>query len=150
MVRWRRRARRRRWPAGAARAAMVRRGGEAAAGHRGWHRGGAAGLEDEGSGARVLGGGGSVREGPARACGPAARSAKWGAGRRIGDCHVAAVADPDASGSVRTCPAAEEEILGFRGGGEIRKTGGLFIGISGARRVQMRCGFRPRDRDRTL
>ena len=27
---------------------------------------------------------------------------------------------------------------------------GLFIEVEGARRVQMRCGFRPRDRDRTL
>ena len=28
--------------------------------------------------------------------------------------------------------------------------GVLYIGIGGARRVQMRCGFRPRDRDRML
>ena len=28
--------------------------------------------------------------------------------------------------------------------------GGVYIGIKGARRVQMRCVFRPRDRDRTL
>ena len=56
----------------------------------------------------------------------------------------------DASGRVGQCPAGARGFLGFRGEGEIRKTGGLFIGIGGARRVQMRCGFRPRDRDRTL
>ena len=50
----------------------------------------------------------------------------------------------------RTCPAARGGVdLGFiremiQNFGE-----GLFIGIGGARRVQMRCGFRPRDRDRT-
>ena len=29
------------------------------------------------------------------------------------------------------------------------RRGVVYIGIEGARRVQMRCGFRPRDRDRT-
>ena len=38
--------------------------------------------------------------------------------------------------------------LGFRGERDPKMEGGLFIGISGARRVQMRCGFRPCDRDR--
>ena len=40
--------------------------------------------------------------------------------------------------------------LGFRGEGRpVNFIGGvIFIGIEGARRVQMRCGFWPRDRDR--
>ena len=37
--------------------------------------------------------------------------------------------------------------LGFRGKEKENFGGGLYIGIEGARRVQMRCGFRPRDRD---
>ena len=30
------------------------------------------------------------------------------------------------------------------------RMGEIFIGIEGARRVQIRCGFRPRDRDQML
>ena len=45
----------------------------------------------------------------------------------------------------------EELDLGLetRGTANFRE-GGVYIGIEGARSVQMRCGFRPRDRDRTL
>ena len=55
-----------------------------------------------------------------------------------------------AGGGGGRCP--ERQIWDFRVSGEeeIRKRRGLFIGIEGARRVQMRCVFRPRDRDRTL
>ena len=44
----------------------------------------------------------------------------------------------------------EELDLGLGGEEPWISEGGVYIGISGARRVQMRCGFRPRDRDRTL
>ena len=109
---------------------------------------GSGGLRDAGGGRRGPGGG---AEGPAWACGPAA-AAMW-------SCHVARCgwrrrAAADASGRGRTRPSARIWrgcfFLGFRGEGEIRKRRGVYIGIEGARRVQMRCGFRPHDRDRTL
>ena len=40
--------------------------------------------------------------------------------------------------------------LGFGRGRSGFGMGEVYIGIEGARRVEMRCGFRPRDRDRTL
>ena len=53
----------------------------------------------------------------------------------------------DASGPIRTCPAARRGVrLGFRP--EFRGRD-LFIGVEGARSVQMRCSFHPHDRDRT-
>ena len=65
--------------------------------------------------------------------------------------RVGAEAAVDASGAVRTCPVAAGMIfLGFGEEGPMDFGGGLFIDIEGARSIQMRCGFRPRDRDRTL
>ena len=58
------------------------------------------------------------------------------------------------SGPIRTRPSVAGVDLFFfrrRTGRNLRsERGGVYIGISGARRVQMRCGFRPRDRDRTI
>ena len=58
--------------------------------------------------------------------------------------------------AVRACPTGTDTsdgggaIFRVRGGGDPGYfEGDLFIGIEGARRVQMRCGFRLRDRDRT-
>ena len=45
---------------------------------------------------------------------------------------------------------AVDEELGFREEGEGDFLGVLYIEVEGARSVQMRCGFRPRNRDRTL
>ena len=66
------------------------------------------------------------------------------AGRGGGHCPAC----PDTS--VGGGSGEDDFFLGFRGEGEIRKRRGVYIGIEGARRVQMRCGFRPHDRDRTL
>ena len=69
-----------------------------------------------------------------------------------GACHVAARERAAAvSGRVGQCPARRGAIfprVWTRRSGISEE--GLFIGIEGARRVQMRCGFRPRDRDRKL
>ena len=54
---------------------------------------------------------------------------------------------PGADTSVGADLAGMIFFLGFREEGEIRKRRGVYIGIEGARRVQMRCGFRPRDRN---
>ena len=93
-------------------------------------------------------------EGPAWACGPAG-AAMWA--RPRGGTALAEAGgwvERTLSGVGRTRPSAAEEgdlfFLGFRGEGEIRKRRGVYIGIEEARRVQMRCGFRPHDRDRTL
>ena len=97
--------------------------------------------------AASVGGGGAMQAGRA-GCGP--QRAGWGdeAGAGGGEWRSATGQRrgwPDMSGG------GGYEILGFRGRRPgIWNGGGLFIGIEGARRVQMRCGFRPRDRDRTL
>ena len=83
--------------------------------------------------------------------GPLRAAAAAGGGRHVAHPGWAAVAAdvvrlrPDTSG------AADLGI--FRVSGEGNREFGMgcvYIGIGGARRVQMRCGFRPRDRDRTL
>ena len=123
-----------------------RRPGEAAAAAAGLGGGGVrrAVARRRGSGARreeALGGGVGLGGRPRawrRGCGPVPRG---GAGVAAEKCP----AGSDVSGSARRC-----FFLGFRGEGEIRKRRGVYIGIGGARRVQMRCGFRPHDRDQTL
>ena len=56
----------------------------------------------------------------------------------------------DASAGGQTCPAARREVRSRVSGKDPKtKKKDLFIEVEGARRVQMRCGFRPRDRDRT-
>ena len=146
-----------------------RRGEEAAAG-----RGAATGARRRWGAGDAGGGGPATREkkrGAAEGSGPVGRGGGLPAGsggptrlRRCGrlpGTHGAAVlaeaggwVERTLSGAGRTRPSAAEEgdlfFLGFRGAGEIRKRRGVYIGIEGARRVQMRCGFRPRDRDRTL
>ena len=54
----------------------------------------------------------------------------------------------------RTCPSVVL-VSGARGEGETRVSSGfrgrdLYIEVEGARKLQMRYGFRPRGRDRTL
>ena len=99
--------------------------------------------------ARAVGGEGRPRALAGRRCGRGrgGRRPRGGwrlAGRGGGRCP----ARPDTS--VGADLAGMFFFLGFRGEGEIRKRRGVYIGIEGARRVQMRCGFRPHDRDRTL
>ena len=45
---------------------------------------------------------------------------------------------------------AEREIRDSGSGDPGMKWRGLYIGVEGARKLQMRCGLRPRDRDRTV
>ena len=142
-----------------AEAASVVGGGHRAA----WRRGGtgsgrarrlrspaAAGRKDEDGGRGRLAG-----EEAAEGVGPRGPNAAGG-----GEVVSAAAANHDVtrggggpSGHVclaRFRPAAAGEMdLGFAEG-PMDFGGGLYIGIGGARKVQMRYGFRPRDRDRTL
>ena len=95
----------------------------------------------------------------ASGAGAGPRARVGGGGELVPRGHVAAAGWMAAAGG--RCPAGGGHVrrrgsggdvffLGFRGEGEIRKRRGVYIGIEGARRVQMRCGFRPRNRDRTL
>ena len=89
---------------------------------------------------------------------------RWASGARRGPPGPAAEEGGDgprgaprlAGGGGGRCLAGDGRVrpargvfLGFRGGDPRFGMRGLYIGIEGARRVQMRCGFRPRDRDRT-
>ena len=136
---------------GAAKAEAGRRG------CRSWHGGGeSAGLGEE-EGARVAGTRARSRK---KTAGPGLSRA-GGGGRRSGHGGATCRVVDGGGGRWRTRPAGgghvrrrgsggDDFFLGFRGEGEIRKRRGVYIGIEGARRVQMRCGFRPHDRDRTL
>ena len=102
--------------------------------------------EGGGAGARARGGPSwASRAGTAAAM--RSRGDTWR--RRVGWRRRADDVRPGADTSVGA-DLAGMFFLGFRGEGEIRKRRGVYIGIEGARRVQMRCGFRPHDRDRTL
>ena len=62
----------------------------------------------------------------------------------------AGMAGGSVSGAGGQCPAARmERGYGLEEGIREFREGGVYIGIEGARNVQMRCGFRPHDRDQT-
>ena len=125
----------------------------AGAGHRSdeggwwWRRGAVAAAAERASGRA----GEAARMARERArLGPGRAGMSGGGGGDVSRAHwlrVAAQRRPADGGHVRR---RRERFLGFRGGRRSEKGGDLFIAIEGARRVQMRCGFRPRDRDRTL
>ena len=138
---------------------VVRRSDEAAgtARRRAWRRGLAARRGGSGSRRRRRR---EARAAPLRAQSATGEGLPWARAGRRGGARWRRGRDAmwrasiGAGRRIRTCPSAGKRRIWKKirvsRGREIRKTGGLFIGISGARRVQMRCGFWPRDRDRTL
>ena len=114
----------------------------------------ARGKSDEGG--RRLGereaGAGSARLRPRRAPRGLRRAAVGGADRMTsGSLRVAAGGGGEASDAGGHVRRGARRISRVRVGRDPGFSGrGLYIGIEGARRVQMRCGFRPRDHDRML
>ena len=140
------------------RAAGPRRGGGGAA-----SSGAGVGEEEVGRGRPNEGAGRrrfwpvGARGGPpaGRRASAARRRAKWSVPRGATRLAEAGGGGRCPAGADTSVGAVEDEDLfflklGFRTGEEEIRMEGVLIGISGARRVQMRCGFRPHDRDRTL